>query len=69
VTSAMAAGPVYQAIFWLQVLFYALAAFGTLSPSTRKFKPVAIANTFVMLNAAATLAFYNFVAGRNEVWV
>jgi biofilm PGA synthesis N-glycosyltransferase PgaC len=68
-TSAMARGPGFRAIFWLQVLFYALAAFGTLSPSTRKFKPVAIANTFVMLNAAAMLAFYNFIAGRNRVWV
>ena len=38
-------------------------------PSARKFKPVGIANTFVMLNAAAALAFYNFVAGRNSVWV
>jgi biofilm PGA synthesis N-glycosyltransferase PgaC len=69
VTSAMAREPGFRAIFLLQVLFYALAAFGTLSPSTRKFKPVAIANTFVMLNAAAALAFYNFVAGRNRVWV
>jgi poly-beta-1,6-N-acetyl-D-glucosamine synthase len=69
VTSAMSSAPLYRAIFWLQILFYVLAAFGTLSPSTRKFKPVAIANTFVMLNAAAALAFYNFVLGRNRVWV
>jgi hypothetical protein len=46
-----------------------LAAFGALSPSARKFKPVAIANTFVMLNVAAALAFYNFAAGRSRVWV
>jgi hypothetical protein len=39
-----------------------------LSPSTKKFKPVGIASTFVMLNAAAALAFYNFAAGRNKVW-
>jgi poly-beta-1,6-N-acetyl-D-glucosamine synthase len=69
VASAMSSGPLYRVIFWLQILFYVLAAFGTLSPSTRKFKPVAIANTFVMLNAAAALAFYNFVLGRNRVWV
>ena len=55
--------------FWLQVLFYVLAGFGALSPSTRKYKPIAIANTFVMLNTAAALAFYNFIAGRNRVWV
>jgi cellulose synthase/poly-beta-1,6-N-acetylglucosamine synthase-like glycosyltransferase len=69
VASAMSRGPFYRAAFWLQTLFYVLAAFGALSPSTRRFKPVAIANTFVMLNAAAALAFYNFLARRNEVWV
>jgi biofilm PGA synthesis N-glycosyltransferase PgaC len=67
--SAMSRGPFYRAVFWLQILFYVLAAFGALSPRTRRFKPVAIANTFVMLNAAAALAFYNFLARRNEVWV
>jgi len=69
VASLLSAGAFYQAVFWFQVLFYVLAAFGTLSPSTRKFKPVGIANTFVMLNAAAVLAFCNFVAGRKRVWV
>lgn len=67
--SAMSRGPFYTAIFWLQALFYVLAILGSLSPSTKRFKPVAVANTFVMLNAAAALAFYNFVAGRNRVWV
>jgi len=66
--SAASSGPFYSLAFWLQVLFYAIAIFGLVSPSARKFKPVAIANTFVMLNAAAVLAFYNFVAGRNKVW-
>jgi poly-beta-1,6-N-acetyl-D-glucosamine synthase len=69
VASFLAGGAFYQTIFWLQVLFYLLAAFGSLSPSTKKFTPVAIANTFVVLNAAAALAFYNFVVGRNRVWV
>jgi cellulose synthase/poly-beta-1,6-N-acetylglucosamine synthase-like glycosyltransferase len=69
VASGSSRGPFYPAVFWLQILFYVLAAFGALRPSTKKFKPVALANTFVMLNAAAALAFYNFVAGRNRVWV
>ena len=69
VASLMSRGPFFKAAFWLQILFYVLAVLGTLSPSTRRFKPVAIANTFVMLNAAAALAFYNFVVGRNRVWV
>jgi cellulose synthase/poly-beta-1,6-N-acetylglucosamine synthase-like glycosyltransferase len=67
--SALAAGPFYRALFWLQIFFYLLAAVGALSPSTKRFRPVAVANTFVMLNAAAALAFYNFLAGRNSVWV
>ena len=67
--SAMSNGPFYRAAFWLQTLFYVLAVFGALSPPARRFKPVAIANTFIMLNAAAALAFYNFLARRNEVWV
>jgi hypothetical protein len=68
-SSALSTGSFYRSIFWLQILFYALAAIGVVSPTFRKFKPVAIANTFVMLNAAATLAFYNFIAGRNRVWI
>src|ERR1019366_8436105 len=59
--SAMSGGEFYGVIFWLQILFYILAALGLLSPSTKNLKPVAIANTFVVLNAAAAIAFYNFV--------
>lgn len=66
--SALAGGVLYNTIFWLQVCFYLSAAAGMANPSLRKFKLVAIASTFVMLNAAAALAFYNFVAGRNSVW-
>jgi len=69
VASGMSKGPFYQAVFWLQVFFYVLASVGILSPPARKFKPVAIAETFVMLNAAAALAFYNFIAGRDRVWI
>jgi cellulose synthase/poly-beta-1,6-N-acetylglucosamine synthase-like glycosyltransferase len=67
--SAMAGGTFYRTIFWLQVIFYVAAVFGTLIPSVKQFKPVGIASTFVMLNAAAALAFYNFAAGRKKVWL
>jgi poly-beta-1,6-N-acetyl-D-glucosamine synthase len=69
VASAAAHGSLYRALFWCQIAFYALAALGMVSPAARRLKPVALANTFVMLNAAAAVAFYNFVIGRNEVWV
>ncbi len=68
VASRMSSGQFYRSAFWVQTLFYALAIFGMVSPSSRKFRPVAIANTFVMLNAAAALAFYNFISGKNRVW-
>jgi poly-beta-1,6-N-acetyl-D-glucosamine synthase len=67
--SAMVGGVAYRVIFWGQVIFYVLAVLGTYSSSMRRLKPVAIASTFVALNAAATLAFYNFIIGRDEVWV
>jgi biofilm PGA synthesis N-glycosyltransferase PgaC len=69
VASGFAGGPFYGAIFWLQVIFYVAAACGYLIPSAKRFKPVGIASTFVMLNAAAALAFYNFAAGRKKVWL
>jgi biofilm PGA synthesis N-glycosyltransferase PgaC len=68
ITSELSRGTFYRTVFWLQILFYALAALGIVSPSAKRFKPVAIANTFVILNAAAVVAFYNFVTGRNRVW-
>ena len=67
--SALAGAPFYRVAFWLQIAFYALAFFGKLSASAQKFKAVAIASTFVMLNVAAAVAFYNFVSGRDKVWV
>ncbi|WP_348267235.1 glycosyltransferase family 2 protein [Edaphobacter paludis] len=68
-TSALAGGSFYRAILFVQVLFYLLAALGSLAGPLGKFKPIAIANTFVVLNAAAVLAFYNFITRRSRVWV
>ncbi|MGD0631627.1 MAG: glycosyltransferase family 2 protein [Terracidiphilus sp.] len=67
-TSMLSRGSLYHTAFWMQIAFYALAGLGALSSSAKQLKPVAIASTFVMLNAAAALAFYNFIAGRDGVW-
>ncbi|CAN5519931.1 glycosyltransferase family 2 protein [soil metagenome] len=67
--SALVGTPLYWGIFSAQVAFYGLALIGSLNPTAKRLKPVAIANTFVMLNAAAAQAFYNFVAGRKKLWV
>jgi biofilm PGA synthesis N-glycosyltransferase PgaC len=69
IASLVADGPFYHLMFWLQVVFYALAAAGMLSASLRKLKPLAVASTFVTLNAAAALAFYNFVTRKKALWV
>ncbi|HZY60924.1 MAG TPA: glycosyltransferase family 2 protein [Edaphobacter sp.] len=68
ITSALAGSIFYTALFLLQAVFYFFAILGMLLPSSKSFKPVAIASTFVMLNAAAAMAFYNFLVGRNKVW-
>ena len=67
-SSISADGFFYKAMFTGQVVLYCLALLGSVVPSSRRFKPVAIVSTFVMLNAAAAMALYNFVAGKDEVW-
>jgi cellulose synthase/poly-beta-1,6-N-acetylglucosamine synthase-like glycosyltransferase len=69
VSSALLPSVLFHTLFALQVLFYLLAIAGTFLPSGKRFKPVAIAHTFVLLNVAAAVAFYNFVAQKNTVWV
>ncbi len=61
-------GMFYKALFLGQLIFYGLAALGTLLPTSRRVKPVAIAATFTMLNLAAALALWKFARGR-KVWV
>lgn len=68
VASWAADRPFYRAMFWLQIGFYVLAAFGAVN-SVRRLKPIAIASTFVTLNAAAALALYNFVTRKEKLWV
>ena len=67
--SALAGETFFRVVFWLQIFFYLLAAVGSVNSSVRKFKPAVVASTFVMLNVAAGVAFCNFIARRNRVWV
>lgn len=67
--SAACQGDFYRVIFWSQILFYGLALLAMASPEARTFRPAAAANTFVMLNLAAAVAFINFVRRRTKVWV
>ena len=65
-SSALAPGPLYRVAFVLQLLLYTTALIGALSPVARRWRLVSIAYTFVMLNVAATVAFYNFLTGRTR---
>ena len=62
--SALAPGALYRVALWLQILLYALALLGALFPATKQRRTVAIPYTFVLLNAAAAMAFYNLLAGK-----
>ena len=69
VSCLLAQGVFYKSLFFAQVVLYLLAITGSILPPSKRFKLVAVATTFVMLNAAAAVALYNFIAGKDEVWV
>ena len=69
VSSVAAQGTFYRVALILQLLFYGLAVVGWIKPATRKFRSVAVAETFTMLNLAAAVALYNFAIGRKNIWV
>ena len=69
VASAFAGGWFFHLAFALQLGFYLLALLGSLLPRLRHARPVGVAHTFVLLNFAATVALYNFLTGRDAVWV
>jgi cellulose synthase/poly-beta-1,6-N-acetylglucosamine synthase-like glycosyltransferase len=62
-------GVVYRAALILQLLFYALTLLALLRLNRGPLARMAdAALTFVLLNAAAVVAFANFVTGRKTVW-
>ena len=67
-SAALAGGWLYTVMFILQLLFYGLATLGSIHASTCKWKPIAIAHTFVVLNLAALVALRNFMTRRTHVW-
>jgi biofilm PGA synthesis N-glycosyltransferase PgaC len=69
VTSAAPSGEFWRVVLWLQLWFYALAALCGAFPQLKRFKLAALANTYVVLNLAAIAAFYNFIRGKEKIWV
>lgn len=68
IASGMAVGPIYRVAFEMQIALYSVAVFGALFPFARRSRLVGVISTFVMLNAAAALAFYNFITRKHVVW-
>ena len=70
VSAAFIAAPFYHVALALQIIFYGLGFLGMLPGKKGPFTRLAdAAYTFVMLNAAAVMAFGNFVTGRKELWI
>ena len=69
VSSFLLPASFYRAVLVLQLAFYGLSVWGSLK---LKWNPLAriadAAFTFVFLNAAAALAFANFVSGHRPAW-
>jgi poly-beta-1,6-N-acetyl-D-glucosamine synthase len=64
IASGLLDGPLYRTVFAGQVLFYGLAAVGLASRYGSRLRVAAVAGAFVVLNAAAWLAFWVWVSGR-----
>jgi biofilm PGA synthesis N-glycosyltransferase PgaC len=69
--SAVPQGFLYRAAFWGQALFYAAALVGMRWKAIAcRLRPVSIAASFVVLNAAAWLAFWVWLSGKTtRSWV
>ena len=68
-SSLLAPNPLYRAAFSCQLVGYAAALLG-LWPPARRIRPLTFAASFLMLNAAAWVAFWVWLTGRTErAWV
>lgn len=70
VSSLLLKGSFFRIAVILQLAFYGLGLLVLLRPRIGSFlRPANFAFAFLLLNAAAVVAFANFVSGRKEVWV
>lgn len=67
--SSLISEPIYRAALAAQIAFYVLSLWALLVPQRGLLSRLADASfTFVMLNAAAFVAFVNFVRSRESIW-
>jgi cellulose synthase/poly-beta-1,6-N-acetylglucosamine synthase-like glycosyltransferase len=57
-------GPLYRSLFWVQVASYTAGAVGTLGPGAPT-RVSSAAASFLVLNAAAWMAFWVWISGRS----
>jgi len=70
VTAGLLPGSLYRTLWLLQVAFYGMSLLALLGMKRGPLAQAAnAALTFAMLNTAAAVAFTNFVAGRETVWI
>ncbi len=63
-SSAILGGSFYRVAFWGQAVFYALGLAATRSDVVARWRVASIAASFLVLNAAAWVAFWVWAAGR-----
>lgn len=69
ITSAIATGPIYRVIFICQLVCYSGGLFGILHPLASRSKFLSAAGSFLLLNAAAFVAFWVWaMGGSSRVW-
>ncbi len=64
-SAALGSAWVYAAAFWAQAAFYLLGLAGISPGIGKRLRPASAAASFVVLNAAAWLAFWNWALGRS----
>jgi cellulose synthase/poly-beta-1,6-N-acetylglucosamine synthase-like glycosyltransferase len=65
VLSALLSEPVYQVLFWSQAGLYLMGLAGLWTPLGSRLRPAGAAASFLVLNAAAWLAFWVWISGNS----
>jgi cellulose synthase/poly-beta-1,6-N-acetylglucosamine synthase-like glycosyltransferase len=65
-TSAVMAGPIYRLAFWVQIIFLTLGAGGALQVVAKRSRVASAIYSFLVLNAAAWVAFWVWAGGRSS---
>ncbi|HLV85905.1 MAG TPA: glycosyltransferase family 2 protein [Candidatus Sulfotelmatobacter sp.] len=69
ISSALLKSPLYRYALILQLAFYGVGTLGIWAAGEGLVQRIAnVAFTFIMLNAAAVVAFVNFLTGRRPAW-